>query len=217
MSDLDSDLLYDTVPPYQLELVDLGVVMELLDADGGVVDTANADHPERDGWAAGTGPNGAPPFGTMERIDPFSPDLDDNWATNRHIIINGRDAQTDLLTATAVMINENTLIRALEDETPQVAQLGEQITVTIAVPTGVVVGEGLPQVILARVDEAAGGGGAALEAADQAAALFGAQVEGLPNYTLSLDTSELAPGTYQLWISMGNGVFHHLLIELVEE
>jgi len=217
VSDLDSDLLYDTVPPYQLELVDLGEVMELVDADGGVVDTANADRPERDGWAAGTGPNDVPPFGTMERIDPLSPDLDDNWATNRHIIINGRDAQTDLLTATAVMINENTLIRALEDETPQVVQLGEQITVTIAVPTGVEVGEGLPQVILARVDEAAGGGGAALEAADQAAALSGAQVEGLPNYALSLDTSELAPGTYRLWITMGNGVFHHLLIEVVEE
>ena len=78
-------------------------------------------------------------------------------------------------------------------------------------------GEGLPQVLLARVDEAAGGGGAALEAAVQAAALSGAQVEGLPNYALSLDISELAPGTYRLWISMGNGVFHHLLIEVVEE
>lgn len=217
VSDIDADLIYDTIPPYPLELVDLGEVMELLDADGGGVDTANADHPERDGWAAGTGPNSVPPFGTMERIDPLSPDLDDNWATNRHIIINGRDALTELLTATAVMINENTLIRALEDATPQTVQQGEQITVTIAVPAGVDVGEGLPQVILARVDEAVGGGGAALAPDDQAAALSGSQVEGLPNYALSLDTSGLAPGTYRLWVSMGNGVFHHLLIEVVEE
>jgi PKD repeat protein len=215
--DLDASLIYDTVPPYPLELSDLGEVMELLDADGAVVDTANADHPERDGWVAGAGAEGLPAFGTMERIDPLSPDLDDNWATNRHIIINGRDALTDLLTATAVMINENTLIRGLEDETPQIVQLGQEITVTIAIPEGVEVGEGLPQVILARVDAAVGGGGAALEPEDQAAALSSGRVEGLPSYEVTLETSELALGTYRLWINMGNGVFHHLLIEVVEE
>jgi len=215
VSDIDSDLLYDTVPPYPLELVDLGEVMELLNAQGDVVDTANVDRPERDGWIAGTGSDGLPPFGTMERIDPLSPDTDDNWATNRHLIINGLDALTELLTATAVMINENTLIQTLAGGTPQVVELGEQVTIAVDFPLAADGAEGLPQVILARMDPAAGGGGAALEPSAQAAALTGRRVGG--TYELLLDTSALTPGIYGLWLSMGDGVFHGLLFEIVEE
>jgi hypothetical protein len=214
VSDVTANLIYDTTPPYPLELRDLGEVMELVNGDGDVVDTANADHPERDGWIAGAGPDGVPPFGTLERIDPVRPDTDDNWATNRHLIVNGLDALTDVLTATAVMVNENTLIRTLGGETAQVVQVGEQVTITVEFPLAAGGAEGLPQVILAQMNAAAGGGGAALEPSAQAAVLSSRRIGGA--YELSLDTSTLAPGTYGLWLSMGNGVFHGLVFEVVE-
>ena len=215
VSDVTANLIYDTTPPYHLELNDLGEVIQLLDTDGDVVDTSNADHPERDGWIAGAGPDGVPPFGTLERIDPVRPDTDDNWATNRHLIVNGLDALTDVLTATAVMVNENTLFRTLGGETAQVVQVGEQLTITVEFPLTTEEAEGLPQVILAQMNAAAGGGGAVLEPSAQAAALSSRRVGGA--YELSLDTSALAPGTYGLWLSMGNGVFHGLVFEVVED
>jgi PKD repeat protein len=214
VSDVTANLIYGTTSPYSLELRDLGEAMELVNTDGDVVDTSNADHPERDGWIAGAGPDGVPPFGTMERIDPLSPDTDSNWATNRHLIVNGLDALTDVLTATAVMVNENTLIRTLGGETPQVVQVGELVTITVEFPLATGGAEGLPQVILAQMNAAAGGGGAALEPLAQAAVLSSKRIGG--TYELSLDTSTLAPGTYGLWLSMGNGVFHGLVFEVVE-
>ena len=214
-SGITANLIYGTTAPYSLELSDLGEVIELVNADGGVVDTANADHPEREGWVAGTGPDGVPPFGTMERIDPLSPDTDSNWATNRHLIINGLDALNDVLTGTAGMANENTLIRTLGGETPQVVQVGELVTITVEFPLVIGGAEGLPQVILAQMNAAAGGGGAALEPSAQAAVLSSRRIGG--TYELSLDTSTLAPGTYGLWLSMGNGVFHGLVFEVVED
>jgi hypothetical protein len=213
-SGVTANLIYDTTSPYSLELSDLGEVIELVNADGGVVDTANADHPERDGWIGGTGPDDLTPFGTMERIDPLSPDTDSNWATNRHLIINGLDALTDALTGTAGTANENTLIGVLGGETPQVVQVGELVTITVEFPLATGGAEGLPQVILAQMNAAAGGGGAALEPSTQAAVLSSRRIGG--TYELSLDTSTLAPGTYGLWLSMGNGVFHGLVFEVVE-
>jgi hypothetical protein len=213
VSDVAANLIYDTTSPYPLELSDLGEVIDLVNAKGDVVDTANADHPERDGWIAGAGPDGVPPSGTMERIDPLSPDTDSNWATNRHLIINGLDASTDSLTATAVMGNENTLIRTLGGETPQVVQVGEQVTITVEFPLATGGAEGLPQVILAQMNAAAGGGGAPLEPSAQAAVLSSRRIGG--TYQLSLDTSTLAPGTYGLLLSMGNAVFHGLVFEVV--
>jgi hypothetical protein len=217
VKDIQADLIYDTEKPYRLELSDAGEVMELVDPEGNVVDTANADHPERDGWAAGYGIGGAPLFGTLERIDPLSPDLDKNWDTNLNIIINGLDAEWECLCATAKMINEETLIRRLADRPSQAVRAGEVITISVVAPEVCDTTECLPHAILVRVDKVAGGGGVALEPSVQEAALSGRRVEGLPNYELSLDTSQLAPGTYQLWIIMGNKVFHYLVIEIVEE
>jgi len=212
VSDIEANLLYDTNKPYHLELSDLGEIMELVNPGGDVVDTANADHPERDGWVAGTGPTS---FGTMERIDPLSPDLDENWATNRGMVVNGLDGDRVLLTATAKVINEQALIRSLEETVPQEIPAGKRLTITLPFPEALAGVEGVPRATLVAAGVAGGGG--AVEPAIQEAALSGRRVAGLPNYELSLDTSQLAPGTYRLWISMGNKIFPTLTIKIVEE
>jgi hypothetical protein len=213
VSDVTANLIYDTTPPYSLELSALGEVIELVNADDAVVDTANADHPERDGWIAGIGSDGLPPFGTMERIDPLSLDKDENWDTNRRIVINGRDAAIVLLTATAAMVNENTLIQGLAQATPQVVQRGEQVTVVLNSPLAASMIEGLPQVTLVRLYGATGGGGTALEPGAQEAALSVRRAGGV--YEVSIATSALALGRYGVLISMGGGVSHLMVLEVV--
>jgi len=213
VSDVTANLIYDTTPPYSLELSALGEVIELVNADDAVVDTANADHPERDGWIAGIGSDGLPPFGTMERIDPLSLDKDENWDTNRRIVVNGLDAAIVLLTATAAMVNENTLIQGLAQATPQVVQRGEQVTVVLNSPLAASMIEGLPQVTLVQLYGAAGGGGTALEPGAQEAALSVRRAGGV--YEVSIATSALAPGRYGVLISMGGGVSHLMVLEIV--
>jgi uncharacterized repeat protein (TIGR01451 family) len=213
VSDIHADLIYDTVKPYHLALSDLGEVMELVDPSGDVVDTANGDPRREDGWPAGYGKDGAPLFGTMERIDPLSPDVDKNWDTNRYIIINGLDAERDCLVATAGATNEEPLIRALAGQDAQVVQSGEVITISAIAPAECDTVECLPHVTLIQADEVAGGGGAVVNAQE---ALSGRRVEGTRSYEFSVDTSQLAPGTYDIWITVGQSNFHHLCI-VVEE
>jgi hypothetical protein len=215
VSDVTANLIYDTTPPYPLELSALGDVIELVNADDVVVDTANADHPERDGWIAGIGSDGLPPFGTMERIDPLGLDKDENWDTNRHIVVNGRDAAIVLLTATAATVNENALIQGLAQATPQVLQRGEQLTVVLNSPVAARTGEGLPQVTLVQLGGAAGGGGTALAPGAQEAALSVRRAGGV--YEVSIATSALALGRYGVLISMGGGISHLMVLEIVAE
>jgi hypothetical protein len=48
ISNEEANLLYDTTEPYEMELTDLGDVIQLRNDLGEVVDTANASYPERD-------------------------------------------------------------------------------------------------------------------------------------------------------------------------
>jgi uncharacterized protein YdeI (BOF family) len=68
--DVPADLIYSGA------LNNQGEQLWLLDNQGQVVDSANADG---GGWPAGSS---GPEFRTMERIDPTMPDRDDNWASN---------------------------------------------------------------------------------------------------------------------------------------
>ena len=211
VSDIQADFIYDTVRPYHLDLSDAGEVMELVDPTGNVVDTVNADPRRGDGWPAGFGKDGAPRFGTMERIDPLSPDLDENWGTNLQVIASGLSARRARLHATARMSNEETWRDRLAERPSQVVRAGEVITVVVSVTA-----ECLPHAILVRADEVAGGGGVAIDSALQESVLTSRQVEGTRSYEFSLDTSQLAPGTYRLWISIGNQVLHYLSIEIIQ-
>ena len=68
--DVPADLIYSGA------LNNQGEQLWLLDDQGQVVDSANADG---GGWPAGSS---GPEFRTMERVDPTMPDRDDNWTSN---------------------------------------------------------------------------------------------------------------------------------------
>ncbi len=132
VSDVTADLVYDTAPPYDLELSDRGDVIELLDAQGVLIDSANAFESELNGWPAGD----ASIFASMERTDPLGPDTAENWHTNQGIITHGFDALGRPLVASAgvpnpMLLDENTLFADLPATEHRV---GEQLKVGLQLP-----------------------------------------------------------------------------------
>jgi len=93
-----ADLVYEAELPLRrvAELDDRGDVLELVDPSGCVVDTANADDAEPNGWTAGSVELAA----TMERSNPFEIDLDRNWHTNLGMIRTEFDAWGDFIHGT---------------------------------------------------------------------------------------------------------------------
>ncbi|MBE9484994.1 MAG: hypothetical protein IMY74_09110 [Bacteroidetes bacterium] len=105
-------------------------MIELLDRYGTVVDTANADNPERDGWAAGS----ASTRGTMERTDPHADDFDWNWHTNLGVITSGEDAHSNQLLGTARTENSPVLEDLLSESDYRSLELYIGNTLRITIP-----------------------------------------------------------------------------------
>jgi len=209
ISDIKADLIYDAEEPHKLPLLDEGEVIHLLNKDGLIVDTANAEKPEL-GWPGGS----TNPVESMERIEPELEDTRENWSTNEGIIIKGKDRDIVNLTASASMINEKTLLaRTFLGEASEV-ELGSQISFTVRLPEG---GSGSePRVLLASSAQAvAGGAGSVMTGAENA--LTANSVPGLPNYQVTFDTSSVQPGNYKLFIVVGNRVIHKQAFMVVEE
>jgi uncharacterized repeat protein (TIGR01451 family) len=201
ISNEEADLLYDITEPYEMELTDLGDVIQLRNDLGEVVDTANASHPERDGWPAGS----AATFATMERTDPLGPDAWENWHTNLGIITRGLDAQEQPLIATADTLNSKELEElALNAELPPTkTRAGARLEVGLDLPREDRIALGWPWIRVTRPDlaEAAGGGGAV--EAGAGFSFSGRYSHDL--YWLGIDTSGLLPGQYNIWIVYGEG------------
>ena len=102
VSDIPADLIYTG------SLSNDGTTLSLLDKTGKVVDTAN--NGVEKGWAAGNNKDGAIPFATMERIDPTSPDIPSNWASNNGLITCGHDAAGGALNGTPRAKNSATIV-----------------------------------------------------------------------------------------------------------
>ncbi|MCS7240236.1 MAG: lamin tail domain-containing protein, partial [Candidatus Bipolaricaulota bacterium] len=216
VSDVPADLIYprfvrvgDREIPLLFSLK--GDIVELLDTAGNVIDTANAERPERDGWIAGSP---APLFATMERIDPYDRDHEENWATNRGIVINGLDAQTKLLTATAYYVNEESLIRTLAAQEVLTVEQGDVITTTFEPPAWARGVTELPRITVTLAD-VAGGAGALVPPEDLGDAVTGRRLEGFLNYQVTVDTASLGEGTYQIWLALGKGTLHLLTLKVV--
>ncbi len=213
--DVDADLVYDTEPPYDLYFNPEGDVIELLDSLGNVADTANADNPERDGWIAGYGVDEGHPLGTMERIDLLAPDTDDNWKGNLNIITTGLDVEQNCLVATPWAVNEETLIRQSADRSPRIVRQGAVVTLAAVSREVCAQVPCLPRATLTAADAAVGGAGTVLEPERQLMVIQGERVPGTHNYRFRVNTGELEPGDYSVWISMGGISFHHERIRVV--
>ena len=180
--DVAADLVYRALLPRA------GAVIELVSAGGKVVDTANAGHPNTPGWVAGNAHTRA----TMERTNPLGPDTTSNWHTNPGVLVYGTDSAGDRLFATAGKPNSpdlNTLVALAEDQVTPVVS-----TTTVSLP----VGNTRPWVKVAAVGIAAAGGGGSAPAIKLSTANAG-------GYTLAVDPTTWAPGSYFIWITNAEG------------
>jgi len=105
---IEAGIVYDLGGEETMSLPDEGARIELLDARGRVVDTANASIPS--GWSAGSAGTRA----SMERIDPLSPDREENWRTSSGVPSCGSDARQNPLMGTAKSTNGSSLLDSIE-------------------------------------------------------------------------------------------------------
>jgi hypothetical protein len=200
ISNVAADIIYDDISPYSMELRDEGDIIELLDANGEIVDTANA-FPSDDGqWPAGD----VLTLGTMERIDPLGPDVPSNWHTNLGIITNGLDANGRPLIASGDVPNEQTLeeIQQFIDLHATRTLPGSRVEVGLDLSRETRIETGWPWIRITRPGydamAAAAGGGGGVEPAYSFASRYANDT-----YWLGIDTSGLVPGDYIFWVVYG--------------
>jgi len=199
ISNVKANLIYDATAPYIMELSDLGDVIELLNAQGTVVDTANAFDVPWDGWPAGD----AAIYATMERTDPLGPDVAENWHTNLGIITYGLDAQERPLVATAETMNSDVLDELAADLTPVKTRAGARLEVGLDIPQEARRAFGWPWTRVTRPELRAAGGGGVEPSAEAGYSFSGRYANDL--YWLGIDTSNLSSGRYNFWIIYGEG------------
>jgi len=194
-------VVYDTSRTFDLDLSDRGEVIALFDANGNLVDTANASYLGRDGWAAGS----AGTFATMERTTPLRPDTADNWHTNTGIVTRGLDEKGRPVTGTAGAPNSPALasLEELAGIEPATVRAGETVKVDFPLPRQERRETGWPWVSVDRpgFGKLAGGGGGL----DMSVYSFSGRYEDGETYALDIDTSNLAPGRHIFWIVFGQG------------
>lgn len=179
-----------------------GDLVVLVDAYGRQIDTANADNPHRDGWIAGSPELG---FATMERLDPLSPDRDDNWRTNRGVIVRGLSAEGQVLLGTAAFPNEEYLLRQMGEMVPRLQPAQEPVEVTFRIPTWTRELPGLPWATVLRVadDHLSVVAGPHVPSRVLTASFVTDEV-----YMVSVDVSDLPAGDYLVCVTLGNGMFN---------
>ncbi|MCS7287412.1 MAG: lamin tail domain-containing protein [Anaerolineae bacterium] len=112
-----------------------GEVLELRNASGRLVDTANGDGGS---WPAG---QSSPERRSMERFNPAGPDISDNWRTNNGVIRNGIDACGYPISGTPKALNSASYPNlVIAKQGPAQAKAGELITYTILLSNAGVTG-----------------------------------------------------------------------------
>jgi hypothetical protein len=201
VKDVPSGMLYDATRSPALALSDLGEVIVLVNARGDVVDTANATNVGRDAWAGGSRSS----FGSMERVNPFGPDVAENWSTNAGVITRGEDAQRRPLRATPGAGNSPRLetLYQLAGAEPVVLRAGGPLAVSFSLSRGDRKTTGWPWVVSTRpgLDLAAGEGGGL----DVSTCSFSGQARPGNEYVLDIRTGGTSPGVVLFWIVYGKG------------
>jgi len=203
ISNLDANIVYDDVAPYSMELSNEGDIIELLDANGEIVDTANAFPSYYGNWPAGN----ALTRGTMERIDPLGSDERENWHTNLGIITRGVDANGRPLIASADNVNSQTLeeLELFADLNATRTLPGARLEVGLDLLREVRRETGWPWIRITRpgyntAADVAGGGGQFAVPVYLFAGRYSNDI-----YWLGIDTAGLVPGDYLVWVVYGEG------------
>ncbi len=202
VSNVDADVIYDSVQPYSMELPDSGAVVELVDATGTVVDTANAFRSVDGRWPAGD----AATFGTMERTDALGPDVAENWHTNIGLLTYGLDANGVPLSATSDKGNSQAIefLSSLVKLTPVSIHSGRTVEVSLDLTSRERREFGWPWISVTHPSDAdvAGGGGAVSESPSTYS--FSTRSVGGVCW-LTIDTASLKPGEHLIWVVYGEG------------
>ena len=202
VSDIRADLIYAG------ELSDNGEQMFLINSAGETVDSAN-----RNGgpWPAGTSALGTPAFATMERVDPFAPDTDENWKTNDGITRYGINADGEPLNGTRKA--PNSALNAMKYE------LGDEVALSFQLnnAAGEPILNATPTMSLNRVETVNG--------EERIIPLFNLPEETISftfnqetgEYRFIIDTELLGLGLYDIWIMInGDQPKRIMRIEVVE-
>ncbi len=198
--DTVSDVLADQIYDRSLELPDRGAAIFLIDPDGRIVDSANAQSPARPGWAAGS----ADSWATMERIRLDLGDAPSNWQTHPGLLMSGLDGRGRPLLATAARPNCPAIDALLQLAASRVTPVPVQGAMTTALPIAGV--NSSPLIQLSLSGGIAGGGGSigALPAISSRRDGSGAW--------LDVDLTGAASGTYFIWISYPDGGTYLLVL-----
>ncbi|MBN1858114.1 hypothetical protein JW848_02800, partial [Candidatus Bipolaricaulota bacterium] len=196
------------------------------------------------GWPAGA--LDTTEFASMELSDPILFDLsapldeDSYWSTNHGIFIYGVDAAFDLLTATARYINEALILRLLlGGNAPDPIEVigGKAALVSVVLRQTAVEAEGIPQSILFAMDPLPAGLGGSIcptfciavdeprlgisvlltQILENVAPIIVREAYSDNTCLVTVDVSNLDPGDYQLFVTMGDGVVHGIPIRVIEE
>jgi uncharacterized repeat protein (TIGR01451 family) len=203
VSNIDADIVYDDLAPYAMELSDEGDIIELVNADGIVTDTANAFPSYEGNWPAGD----LLTQGTMERIDLLGPDEPENWHTNLGIITRGVDANGRPLIASADVMNSQTLaeMELFIDLNAVKTLPGARLEVGLDLSRETRRETGWPWIRITRPGEIVsadieGGGGQYTDPVYSFASRYANDT-----YWLGIDTAGLTPGDYLVWVVYGEG------------
>lgn len=197
VSDVAADLVYDET----LALDDAGDLIELLDRYGRVVDTANADGLQREGWPVGD----VATRGTMERTDPLAKDRRDYWRTNAGVVTWGLDALGDPVWGTARTENSPDVEAwaAALGLDPRVVRIGAPLVIALPWSEADVGTEA--RVVLTRAGKPS--------AAVLLAAAWTQRASGLE---ARIATQGLVSGDAQVWIVFGDGRVFLVPIRLLD-
>jgi len=185
------------------EFRDEGDVIQLMDSAGCVVDTANFDRPDREGWSAGS----SVPPASMERTDPFAGDVVENWHTNLGAFTFGTDAQGHSLFATPRHENSPALPTVILERGLPFVQVNRDSAVVIDGPieTAADVAAGPPRLFLIRLEQDG-------QVAIQTGELPATREILIDGVRVSLNIAAVEPGRYAVLMKYkGRGVLLVLL------
>jgi len=200
---IDADVIYDDLGSYEMQLSDAGDMIELINAEGELIDTANAFESATGNWPAGN----AVTFATMERVDPLGPDEPENWHTNLGIVTRGVDANGRPLIATSDVINSQTLeeMKLFADLQPTVVMSGEPVEILLDLPRSERRQAGWPWIRVSQPPASAsseiGGAGGGIERLFS----FTSRYNDSGLYVLGIGTAGLPQTDYLVWVVYGEG------------